>query len=191
MRLEARRPKHHFPVLKPPEVRGYDEDFSGSKHPDNIENCEFRGASLGMLWRPHVVLTIVGQVLAMLLVLPSALLAQSTLHTGDTLQVTFSVPSGLSFTPNVIDLGIGSVSQTCTVVNATEGSQTQTSQLFNGTVLLGTYSATSQCAFAGSKPALLTLSRILAAARFCYPAEVPCAAQLSTSPLSSMVRSVE
>ena len=127
-----------------------------------------------MLWRPHVVLTIVGQLLAMLLVLPCASLAQSTLHTGDTLQVTFSVPSGLSFTPNVIDLAIGSVTQTCTVVNATLGTQTQTSKFFNGTALLGTYSATSDCA-QPNLPFPLTLWRILAAAHFAIPRAPACA----------------
>ncbi len=99
-----------------------------------------------MLWRPHVVPTVARQLLAMLLVLPCASLAQSTLHTGDTLQVTFSVPSGLSFTPDVIDLAIGSLTQTCTVVNETLGTQTQTSKFFNGTALLGTYTATADCA---------------------------------------------
>jgi uncharacterized protein (TIGR03437 family) len=140
------QPRYQFPIQEPPAVRGYDKDFSGSKHTDNIESHEFRGASLVMLWRPHVVPTVARQLLAMLLVLPCASLAQSTLHTGDTLQVTFSVPSGLSFTPDVIDLAIGSLTQTCTVVNETLGTQTQTSKFFNGTALLGTYTATADCA---------------------------------------------
>ena len=121
-----------------------------------------------MLWRPHVVLTITGQLLAMLMVLPCASLAQSTLHTGDTLQVTFSVPSGLSFTPNVIDLAIGSINQTCTVVNETIGTQTQTAKFFNGTALLGTYSATTNCIPPNQSPPFDPLA-YFSSSTFCNP----------------------
>ncbi len=127
-----------------------------------------------MLWRPHVVLTIAGQLLATLLVLPYALLAQSTLHPGDTLQVTFSVPSGMSFTPNVIDLAIGSVSQTCTVVNETLGTQTQTSKLLNGTASLGTYSVTTDCAQRNLSLPIDPLA-YFSRSTLCYPGAPACA----------------
>ena len=122
---------------------------------------------------PHVVPTIVGQLLAMLLVLPCTSLAQSTLHTGDTLQVTFSVPSGLSFTPNVIDLAIGSINQTCTVVNATLGTQTQTSKFFNGAALLGTYSTTTDCAQPNLSYPIDPLA-YFSSSTFCYPGAPAC-----------------
>jgi hypothetical protein len=128
-----------------------------------------------MLWRPHLRRTITGQLLAILLVLPCASLAQSTLHTGDTLQVTFSVPGGLSFTPNVIDLAIGSLRQTCTVVNETLGTQTQTSKLLNGTALLGTYSTTTNCAQPNLSYPIDPLA-YFSGSTFCYPGAPACGA---------------
>ena len=109
----------------------------------------------------------------MLLVLPWASLAQSTLHTGDTLQVTFPVPSGLSFRPDVIDLAIGSVSQTCTVVNETLGTQTQTSTLLNGTALLGTYSTTTNCAQPNLSYPIDPLA-YFSSGTLCYPGAPAC-----------------